>query len=93
MIAWKESAKEEVRDIYTYLLDQSVALAEEWLNELEKKLELIERSPGMGRIVPDFNISFICEVFVGRYRIVYSTQEDTLKILAVRHQASQLGKL
>lgn len=93
MINWKESAREEVRDIYGYFLSLSFALADDWSNELEKKLALIERFPEMGRIVPDYYLSFIREVFVGSYRLVYSTQEVTLKILAVRPMGRPLGKL
>lgn len=93
MIAWKESAREEVREIYEYLFDLSIAVADEWSDELEKKLSLIAQFPEMGRIVPDFYISFIREVFVGRYRLVYSTQEETLKILAVRPMERPLGSL
>ncbi|MBC3786941.1 type II toxin-antitoxin system RelE/ParE family toxin [Spirosoma utsteinense] len=89
MIVWKESASEDVRDICDYLFDQSIAVAD----ELEKKLGLIAQFPEMGRIVPDFYISFIREVFVGRYRLVYSTQETTIKILAVRPMGRPLGKL
>jgi toxin ParE1/3/4 len=47
----------------------------------------------MGRILPDFYLSFIREVFVGRYRLVYSIQEQTLKVLAVRPMGQPLGKL
>ncbi|WP_240625604.1 type II toxin-antitoxin system RelE/ParE family toxin [Spirosoma pollinicola] len=65
MIAWKESAREEVREIYKYLFDQSIAVADEWSDELEKKLGLLIQFPEMGRMVPDFYISFIREVFVG----------------------------
>lgn len=93
MIAWKESEREEVRETYEYLFDLSITVADEWSDELEKKLNLINQFPEMGRIVPDFYISFIREVFVGRYRLVYSTQEETLKILAVRPMGRPLGSL
>jgi hypothetical protein len=38
MINWKESALEEVRDTYAYLLSVSFALADDWSDELEKKV-------------------------------------------------------
>ncbi len=93
MIDWKDSAREEVRDAYTYLLNLSMVAADEWIDQLEKKLSLIEQFPGMGRMVPDYYISFIREVFVGSYRLVYSTQEETPVILAVRPMGRPLGKL
>lgn len=93
MIDWKDSAREEVRDIYTDLLDKSMAVADDWLNQLEKKLTLLEQFPEMGRMVPDYYISFIREVFVGSYRLVYSTQSETPVTLAVRPMGKPLGKL
>lgn len=93
MIKWKESAREDVRDIYSYFLSVSFALADNWSDELEKKLKLIEQFPGMGRMVPDYDVSFIREVFIGSYRLVYSTQEDILKVLAIRPMGRPLGKL
>jgi plasmid stabilization system protein ParE len=93
MIVWNESAQSEVRDVYAYLLDQSISVADEWLDDLEKKLMLLEQFPEMGRIVPDFYVSFIREVFVGRYRLVYSSQEKDLRILALRPMGGALGRI
>ncbi|MFD2569824.1 type II toxin-antitoxin system RelE/ParE family toxin [Spirosoma soli] len=93
MIAWKESARDEVREIYEALFDQSPAVADDWSDELEKKLALIEQFPEMGRMVPDFYITFIREVFVGRYRLVYSTQEVTPTVLAIRAMGRPLGRI
>ncbi|QJD78921.1 type II toxin-antitoxin system RelE/ParE family toxin [Spirosoma rhododendri] len=93
MITWKESAQEEVRVIYEYLLDQSFAAADDWSDQLERKLALLDQFPEMGRIVPDLHISFIREIFVGSYRVVYSTQEPNVKIIAVRPMSRPLGKL
>ncbi|GAB3906000.1 hypothetical protein GCM10028803_37700 [Larkinella knui] len=70
IIAWSAEAKEEVKDIYSYLLDEAPVLADDWADELENKLKLITDFPEMGRKVPEFYISFIREVVVGRYRLV-----------------------
>ena len=93
MIDWKDPAREEVRDIYIDLLNKSMTVADEWLDQLEKKLTLLEQFPEMGRMVPDYYISFIREVFVGNYRLVYSTQNEPPVILAVRPMGRPLGKL
>ena len=45
MIVWEKPARKDVRDIYDYLFDQSIAVAD----ELEKKLGLIAQFPEMGR--------------------------------------------
>lgn len=93
MISWKESAQEEVRVIYEYLFDQSAAVADDWSDQLARKLTLVEQFPEMGRIVPDYYISFIREIFAGSYRVVYSTQDNKVTILAVRPMGRPLGKI
>lgn len=70
-----------------------MSAADDWMEQLEKKLGLIEQFPGMGRMVPDYNVSFIREVFVGRYRLVYSAQTDIPLILALVPMGMPLGKL
>jgi toxin ParE1/3/4 len=45
------------------------------------------------RMVPEFYISFVREVFVGRYRLVYTYQDGVVKIVAVRPMGRPLGKL
>lgn len=94
-VSWKASAQEEVRDIYSYLFDRSPKAAENWADELAKKLGYITQFPQMGRTVPDFFVSIndIREVFVGRYRLIYSIQESVPKVLAVRPMGRPLGKI
>jgi toxin ParE1/3/4 len=92
-VLWKDSAREEVRDIYSYLFDVSPKMAENWADELAKKLRYIVQFPEMGRIVPDYQLSEIREVFVGRYRMLYSTQQEVPRILAIRPMGKPLGKI
>ncbi|MBO0930178.1 type II toxin-antitoxin system RelE/ParE family toxin [Fibrella sp. HMF5036] len=49
--------------------------------------------PEMGRIVPEFNVSFIREVVAGQYRLVYTFQNDTVTIVTVRSMLQPLGKI
>ena len=92
-LLWNESAKEEAKDIYGYLFDYSPALADDWSDELAKKLGQIASFPESGRIVPDFQISFIREVFIRKYRLIYLYQDDTIRILALRPMGSPLGRI
>ncbi len=47
----------------------------------------------MGRIVHEFNVSFIREVFVGQYRLVYTYQNNILTVVTVRSMLQPLGKI
>lgn len=92
-IAWKDSAREEVREIYSCLFDLSPKLAENWSDELTKKLNYISQFPEIGRIVPDYQITEIRELFVGQYRLLYNIQGSIPRILAIRPMSRPLGKI
>lgn len=92
-LIWNDDTKEEVRDAYSRYYDYSPALAEDWSDELDKKINLLLKFPEMGRMVPDLDISFIREVFVRKYRLVYQYQDEVLRILAVRPMGQPLGKI
>lgn len=92
-LIWTNEAKEEVLDIYWRLLDESAAYADDWSEEVRAKTELLVQFPEMGRMVPDKELRFLREVFVGKYRIIYSYLSGTINILAVRHMSRPLGRL
>ena len=92
-LIWYDNAKEEVRKAYSSYFDYSPALAEDWSDELEKKIDLLMTFPEMGRMVPDFEIRFIREVFVRKYRLLYQYQDETLRILVIRPMGQPLGKI
>ena len=64
-LVWEDKAKEAARNVYGYLYDGSVKYADSWADEVDKKLKQLVSFPEMGRIVPEFNASFIREVFAG----------------------------
>lgn len=92
-LIWYDSAKEEVRKAYSKYYDYSPALAEDWSDELDRKVDLLVTFPEMGRMVPDFEIRFIREVFVRNYRLIYQYQDEILRIIAVRPMGQPLGKI
>lgn len=47
----------------------------------------------MGRMVPEKDIHFIREIFIGDYRLIYSYQNGAINLLTIVHMASQLGKI
>ncbi|GAB3808153.1 hypothetical protein GCM10028819_46540 [Spirosoma humi] len=92
-IIWTDEAKEDLRDILHYLLRSSSVYAENWSNDLTKKLVLLESFPETGRRVPEKELSHLREMLIGNYRLLYIYLHDAITIIGVRHQASQLGKL
>lgn len=92
-IIWKDEAKEDLRDILHYLSRTSSVYVDNWSSDLTKKLSLLESFPEIGRKVPEKELSHLREVLIGNYRLLYIYLHDLITIIAVRHQASQLGKL
>ncbi len=92
-ILWNDEAREEMLDIYSYLFNQSPIVAEAWADELEKKQALLETFPEIGRLVPDYNLSFLREIFVKRHRLIYTYENGLLTIRAIRPMGGPLGKL
>lgn len=92
-LIWADKAKEQARDIHSYLYDGSATYAASWADEVERKLDNLLTFPEMGRIVPEFSVSFIREVFAGQYRVVYSFQNNILTVVSVRSMQQPLGKI
>lgn len=92
-IIWTEEAKEELKEILDYQLEESFAYASDWSEDVEKKLDLLSKFPEMGRIVPEKELSFFREIFAGNYRIIYTFLNQTITIMAVRHMGSSFRKV
>lgn len=93
IIRWSDESQETIRDIYGHLYDKSPILADKWSEEVGQKVDLLVRFPEMGRIVPEFNITFIREVFIRTYRLVYTYQNDLITIVTLRPMNRPLGRI
>jgi len=49
------------------------------------KVEQLESSPEIGRIVPEINNNQFRELIYGNYRIIYRIDKKQISILTVRH--------
>ncbi|GAB4041836.1 type II toxin-antitoxin system RelE/ParE family toxin [Spirosoma jeollabukense] len=63
------------------------------VKRFDKKLGLLESFPEMGRKVPEKEVSYLREILVGNYRLLYIFLNNTITIIGVRHQAGHLGKI
>ncbi|GAB3928815.1 type II toxin-antitoxin system RelE/ParE family toxin [Larkinella terrae] len=92
-IIWRNEAKEDFRDALHYLSRSSLRYAEQWVDELNRKLTLLTTFPEMGRIVSEKNTSFFREILVGNYRVLYIYLNSKITVVAIRHSASDLGRI
>ncbi len=66
-IIWSPLAIDRVSKIADYIAKDKPEAAEEWINTVFSKVEQLELSPEIGRIVPEINNSQFRELIYGNY--------------------------
>ena len=82
-VAWAATALNDVREITRYLSEFSRSAAEEFQAKVKRAATLLETTPKMGRIVPDFGIECFREVILRPYRLMYIVNEEDCEIVAL----------
>jgi plasmid stabilization system protein ParE len=85
-VAWSESARVDVLDIFEYLLAESLPAAEAFADEIEKLGASLATMPERGRTVPELREEYgdtYREVIVPPHRLVYRVKDRTVYIVAV----------
>lgn len=90
-VVWSPLALEKLGDAAEFIsLDDPVA-AENWVNDVFDKTELLGTMPEMGRLVPELHNPNYREIFFGNYRIIYSIGLE-IQILTIRNCRQILTK-
>ena len=84
-VEWSRGARDELAGVYDYLATFSETAAVRTIGEILRRGHQLELFPESGRIVPEFGVHGLREVFAPPYRIVYRLTNDRVEILAVRH--------
>jgi len=84
-IIWSPLAIERVREIGEYIAFDNPTAAQNWVEQVFKKVGFLHSSPKMGRMVPEIEREEIREILYGNYRIVYHLSVRNISILTVRH--------
>lgn len=83
-VIWSPLALEKLGDTAEFIaLDNPVA-AENWVNEIFDKTELLSSMPEMGRTVSELPHTNYREIIFGHYRIIYSLSHE-IRVLTVRN--------
>ncbi len=84
-IIWSPLAIDRVSEIANYIAKDKPSAAEKWINTVFSKVEQLELSPEIGRIVPELSNSQFRELIYGNYRIIYRIEKEQISILTIRH--------
>jgi len=77
-IIWSRQARDDLRDIVTFIAENNQPIAESFGFRLMAKVDLLAQFPEIGRIVPERQDKNIREIILPPYRIVY-------RVLAENH--------
>ena len=90
-VVWTQFARSNLRAIHDYIAQTSADYARNIIRRITARSHQIETFPLAGRVVPEFQVSQLREVFAHPYRLIYRIREDRIDIIAVVHMSRQLN--
>lgn len=69
-IIWSVQARDDLRDIVTFIARDNPAVAESFGLRLMAKVDLLAEFPELGRVVPEAQNTNIREVILPPYRVI-----------------------
>jgi plasmid stabilization system protein ParE len=84
-ILWSPLALDRVSEIAGYIAQDKPLAAEKWVRALFSKVEQLEISPELGRVVPEIGNVQFRELIYPHYRIIYRIEKNRISILTIRH--------
>ena len=84
-IIWSPLAIDRASEIAEYIAQDKPSAAEKWINTVFSKVEQLNSSPEIGRLVPEIRNDQFKELIYGNYRIIYRLEKKQISILTIRH--------
>ena len=84
-IIWSPLAIDRASEIPEYIAQDKPSAAEKWINTVFSKVEQLDSSPEIGRVVPEIRNDQFRELIYGNYRIIYHVEKKQISILTIRH--------
>jgi toxin ParE1/3/4 len=75
-IIWSPLAVNRASEIADYIANDKPSAAEKWINTVFPKVEQLQLSPEIGRVVPEINNGQFRELIYGNYRIIYRIETN-----------------
>jgi plasmid stabilization system protein ParE len=90
-----KSAYNDLKDIRRYLLLKNVSnkIVRNLVNEIITGIEILEKYPYAGRVVPEYEDKFVRELIRFNYRIIYMIIGDSIRVIHILHQARFLSNV
>ncbi len=88
-LIWSPASRDDLHDIVHFISRDSPERAEAYGYRLIAETDKLRDFPEIGRVVPEYSVSTIREIFVRSYRIVYRVNHERrlVEIARVWHAA------
>ncbi len=90
-VIWSPEATEDLASISEYISRDSSFYARRVVAKILKIARTIADQPLIGRIVPEYAIDNVRELFAYNYRIVYQVEGKQVLVVAIIHGARDLA--
>ena len=91
-VVWTDSAKHSLRAIYDYIAQGSPEFARRLVDKITSRSLQIATFPLSGRIVPEFDVGQLRELFERPYRIIYHIRADKIEVVAIVHMSRRIDE-
>ena len=80
-IIWTREALNKLMEIENFIAQDSPQRAEEFVDYLIERSEVLKNNENIGRIVPELSSDSIRELLIKNYRLVYRIEKSEIIIL------------
>jgi len=85
-IIWSPTSRRKIDEILDYIAADDVDATLALVEEIESRVQRLEKHPRSGRMAPALNEEMVREIVVqANYIVVYELKNDHILILTVRH--------
>ncbi|MGB7567448.1 MAG: type II toxin-antitoxin system RelE/ParE family toxin [Chitinivibrionales bacterium] len=84
-LVWSPLSIQRIQEISDYIAADNLRAANNWIDSVFEKVEILKANPEIGRIVPEIGKSDIRELLFGNYRIINLSSKKQISILTIRH--------
>lgn len=92
-IEFKKEAEEDLRQIESYISQDSIYYANKTINDIVNKIEYLFLFPYMGRKIPEYNNPNLREIIYKSYRILYKVNSKIYILNIFHHSRDILNSL
>jgi plasmid stabilization system protein ParE len=89
-VIWTDQSIDDINNIAEFIAKDSFKYAQIQVNTFFDLALLLEKSPKMGRRVPETNDDSIRELITGSYRIIYKIRTEKEILIITVHHSSRL---